>query len=153
MFQCPSNGLCIPQSSHCDGTRDCDDGYDEIHDCNLCQTQGMFKCPTSGLCVQYCDGSPDCEDGSDEDNFECAMTQAQCDDKALFLCPLSVKCISNLWHCDGQEDCIDGVDEINCTLTATSNNTIVNGAIVELEDYFQSHSNPVKVNSQTSDKV
>ena len=42
---------------------------------------------------------------------------------------------------------------MNCTLDAVGNNTIVNGAIVELEDYIQSHSNPVKVNIPTSDEV
>ena len=152
MFKCPSNGKCISQSSHCDGSRDCDDGYDEVYDCNLCQTQGMFTCPTSGLCVQYCDGSIDCEDGSDEDKFECAIiAQAQCENKNFFFCPLSMKCISMLWHCDGQDDCIDGFDEMNCSAASVSSDTMGNRAMVE--DYMESHSNPMKVNSQTFVKV
>ena len=112
----------------------------------------MFTCPTSGICVQYCDGSIDCEDGSDENSFECALAQAQCENKNLFLCPLSKKCISKLWHCDGQDDCIDGFDEMNCSATSvSSSNTMGNRAMVE--DYMESHSNPMKVNSQTFVKV
>ena len=29
-FQCPNGGKCIPNSAVCDGTYDCNDGWDEI---------------------------------------------------------------------------------------------------------------------------
>ena len=35
-FKCPSNGECIALSKKCDGIADCEDGYDELNDCDLC---------------------------------------------------------------------------------------------------------------------
>ena len=74
-FQCPSNGLCLPDEYKCDGEVDChplDDDWDEKNcGSNMTCPETKFQCNSTQKCIPQsyvCDLEDDCGDGSDEAN-------------------------------------------------------------------------------------
>ena len=70
-FQCPHDGLCIPEQLKCNGKNDCNplEGGDEIGCTTIKCGKGNFQCKSTRTCIfsEYkCDGEDDCGDGSDE---------------------------------------------------------------------------------------
>ncbi|CAG0883303.1 unnamed protein product [Darwinula stevensoni] len=112
LFECISDGVCIPKSWICDGASDCKDGSDE--DRILCEGRDRtckdteFQCG-SGECIVSswrCDGDADCNDLSDESN----CPKSTCSSLTEFTCG-DGHCIDIKWRCDGSFDCTDDSDE------------------------------------------
>jgi low density lipoprotein receptor-related protein 5/6 len=64
-FRCQS-GECIDKNFVCDGSTQCDDGFDEA---NCCKKPEDFQCPSNQVCIPsslMCDGWEHCADGADE---------------------------------------------------------------------------------------
>ncbi|KAI4800714.1 hypothetical protein KUCAC02_007155 [Chaenocephalus aceratus] len=96
-----------PESWHCDGKADCENGADEESCAPKLCTNTEFRCG-SGQCVSSsfaCDDEADCDDGSDEASCPPVTCSA-----ASFQCNNTV-CVPGLWACDGDMDCSDGSDE------------------------------------------
>jgi hypothetical protein len=80
------NKKCFPLTSHCNGIRDCEDGFDELN----CTSIHVFNT----------------EKVSFKQSF-CSINQLSCNDGT---------CIEKYRKCDGILDCKSGVDEENCTI-------------------------------------
>ena len=71
-YQCPNNGLCLPEKFKCDGENDCDpldNDSDESQCDNITCPGSKFKCNSTQICISSndkCDGDDDCGDGTDE---------------------------------------------------------------------------------------
>ena len=136
---------CVPESAFCNGEADCQDGQDELPQCECKASQ--FQCVKDGKCVGkhlVCDGQSDCSDASDEKDCSCLKfmnttnpsmvcdgyadcTSGEdelyclpCPENGQFLCKESRHCVDKSNVCDGLPQCKYGEDERECMQLAPS---------------------------------
>ena len=98
---------CIDKNLVCDGTENCQDGWDEKQDCPDPDCgAGKYYCPSYKTCFTICDSksAASCPEVSDE--IKCPPCKND-----EFQCVTSKLCVEKNLVCDGKSDCLDGSDE------------------------------------------